>query len=101
MTDLPYERLALADDLHLTWHAHLLTVASARWSPGAFLYDLEYLTVEVKSKGDRVKIVIGSRGPQILFQVLRFDLDLDSYRRFEGLVGRMRAHRDLLGSESL
>ena len=101
MTDLPYERLAVADDLHLTWHAHLLTVASARWSPGVFLYDLEYLTVEMKPKGDRVKVAIGSRGAQIPFQVLRFDLDEEGYRRFEGLVGRMRAHRDLLRSTSL
>lgn len=96
MTDQPYERLALAADLHLTWSAHLLTVASARWSPGVFVFDLEYLTVETKPARDGVKVAIGSRGAQIAFQVLRFDLDGQTYEHFAALVVRMCEHRELL-----
>lgn len=96
MTDQPYQRLALADDLHLTWSAHLLTVASARWTPGIFVFDLEYLTVDVKPGRSGMKVAVGSRGAQIPFQVLRFELDDAAYHRFEELVVRMREHREVL-----
>lgn len=96
MVEHPYERLALAEDLHLTWQAHLLTVASTRWPPGIFLFDLEYLTVEAKPGRRGVKVAIGSRGAQIAFQVLRFDLDAGAYARLEAFVARMCEHRDLL-----
>jgi len=92
----PFERLALAEDLHLTWQGHLLTVASPRWPPGIFLFDLEYLTVERKPGRRGVKVAIGSRGAQIAFQVLRFDLDADALRRFEAFVSRLREHREAL-----
>ena len=96
MSEHLYERLALAEDLHLTWQAHLLTVASTRWSPGIFLFDLEYLTVEAKPGRRGVKVAIGSRGAQITFQVLRFDLDADAFGRFEAFVARLRDHREVL-----
>ena len=99
MTDQPGERLALADDLHLTWSGHLLTVASARWPPGIFFFDLEYLTVEVKPGRGGIKVILGSRGAQISYQVLRFELDENMYARFGALVARMVAHRDLLRAD--
>lgn len=93
-----YERLVLADDLHLTWDRHLLTVASSRWDPGAFLYDIEYLSIEVKPARGAMRIVLGARGAHIPFQVLRFELDAEAFARFDAFVGRMREHRDRLRS---
>ncbi|MFT4088365.1 MAG: hypothetical protein QM658_14670 [Gordonia sp. (in: high G+C Gram-positive bacteria)] len=98
--DLPYRRLALAPDLHLTWSAHLLTVASSRWSPGIFVYDLEYLSVEVNpSRKGGVKIVLGCRGAQILFQVLRFDLDDVQFELFRSFVADMVAYREQMRAQ--
>lgn len=89
-----FERLALAADLHLTWTDHLVTVATSRWEPGLFVYDLEYLTVETRPDRGRVKVVLYSRGAHVNFHVLRFELDDADYRRFEAFIGRVRAHRD-------
>lgn len=100
MTDLSSsscrERLVLADDLHLTWDRHLLTVASARWEPGLFLYDVEYLTVEAKSAREGMKVALGSRGVNFTFQVVRFELDLAAFARFDAFIARVRAYRDEL-----
>jgi len=91
-----YERLALADDLHLTWDRHLLTVATARWEPGVFLYDVEYLSVEAKPVRAGMRVTLGSRGVHVPFQVLRFDLDAEGFARFHAFVERVREHRDRL-----
>ncbi|MFV0432903.1 MAG: hypothetical protein ACK5LO_02805 [Leucobacter sp.] len=97
---LPYERIALADDLHLTWDRHLVTVATERWEPGVFVYDIEYLTVEVKPRRGATGVTLRSRGVNFHFRVLRFDLDETTFHRFEGFIGRVRAHRDRLREHS-
>lgn len=96
MNDTCSERLALAPDLHLTWDRHLLTVATSRWEPGIFLYDVDYLTVEAKPSRTGVKIAIGSRGAHFTFRVLRFELDPAAFARFDALIARLYAHRDRL-----
>lgn len=96
MTPPPYERLALAEDLHLTWDRHLVTVATPRWEPGVFVYDIEYLTVEVKPTRGAVRVALGSRGAHFAFQVLRFELDEASFRTLEGFLARVREHRERL-----
>lgn len=93
-----YERLTLADDLHLTRDRHLLTVATSRWEPGVFVYDLEYLTVEVKPARTGTAVALGSRGAHVTFQVLRFTLDPAQYTRFDAFVARLRGHREWMRS---
>lgn len=98
MTDhtAPYERLALADDLHLTWDRHLISVASARWDPSVFLYDDESLAIEAKPSRAGCKVAIGARGASHPHQVLRFELSTEQFARFDACIARVRAHRDRL-----
>ena len=91
-----YERLALADDLHLTRDRHLLTVATSRWEPGVFLYDLEYLAIEAKPVRSGMAVALGSRGAHVNFQVLRFTLDAKQFARFETFAARLREQREHL-----
>ena len=99
VTAQDFERLVLAPDLHLTRHQHLLTVATSRWEPGVFVYDLEYLTIETKPHHGGVKVALGSLGAHFTYQVLRFELDGETFARFEAFIGRMRAHRELLRAQ--
>lgn len=94
-----FERLALAPDLHLTRHQHLLTVATSRWEPGVFVYDVEYLTIETKPHRGGVKIALGSLGAHFTYQVLRFELDGETFARFEVFIGRVRAQRELFRAQ--
>lgn len=90
------ERLALAPDLHLTRDQHMLTVATSRWEPGIFVYDIEYLTVEAKQARTGTKIALGSRGADFTFQVLRFELDAESFAYFDAFIARLRESRGVL-----
>lgn len=92
----PYDRLALAGDLHLTRTGHLVTVATSRWEPGIFFYDVEYLTVDVRSKGAGYRITLSGRGANPAFQVLHFELDQRQFAVFELFIGQARHFRDRL-----
>lgn len=92
-------RLALASGLHLTWDRHLLTVATAHWEPGIFIYDIEYLTVEAAPSRTGMKVALGSRGTNFTFQVLRFDLDPAAFARFDAFIALLREHREHLRAE--
>ncbi|ALJ20090.1 hypothetical protein [Microbacterium sp. No. 7] len=91
-----YRRIALADDLHLTWDRHALTLATTRWDPGTFVYDIEYLTIEALPSRGGMKVVLGSRGAHHRFAVLRFELDDPAFRRFEAFLAPVIAYRDRL-----
>lgn len=92
----PFERLVLAPDLIFTWSNHTVAVSTSRWEPGIFIYDVEFLSVEMRPDRGRVKVVVYSRGQDVHFSVLRFELDDASFRRFEAFVARVRSHRDAL-----
>ncbi|GEE00298.1 hypothetical protein nbrc107696_07440 [Gordonia spumicola] len=85
-----YERLQLAPDLHVTRHDDFLTVASTRWTPGTFLYDLDYLVVTTKPSSTGVKVILAARGAHVDFQVLRFELDAPTWTAFDAFVARAR-----------
>lgn len=92
----PGARVRLAEDLVVTWSDHLVTVASPRWQPGVFVYDIEFLTVTVRERAGRRVVTLASSGAAFDFQVLRIDLADAQYAQFERLVMRVRAHRDEL-----
>lgn len=92
----PYERFALQPDLILTWNNHFVTVSTSRWEPGVFIYDIEFLSIEMQPNRGKVKVVLYSRGEHINFNALRFELPDADYRRFESFITRLRDHRDEL-----
>lgn len=91
-----YARLALADDLHLTWDRHVVTVASPRWDPSIFVYDVEYLTIDAKPSRAGYQVVIAARGASHPHQVLRFELSREQFTRFDAFIVGVRVYRDRL-----
>lgn len=87
------ERLELADDLHLTAGHGVLRVATSRWEPGIFLYDLAFLEVISRPAKRGVAVVMSARGAAFAFQVLRFELDPERHAQFSAFVERARRQR--------
>ncbi|MFT4085918.1 MAG: hypothetical protein QM658_02005 [Gordonia sp. (in: high G+C Gram-positive bacteria)] len=93
--DTVYRRLRLADDLVVTWDRHLLTVATSRWEPGTFVYDVEFLAVGGKhTRNGGTKVALGGLGAHFRFHVLRFELDAAQFAEFDALITQVRAYRD-------
>ncbi len=84
------DRVAVADDLHLTRIGPLVTVATTRWEPGVFVYDIAYLTVDIRPRGALRRVVMSSRGTHFAFQVLRVDMTNEEYERFASVIERAR-----------
>lgn len=84
------ERLELAADLHLTADRGLLIVATTRWEPGIFLYDVAFLDVVSRPGKRGVEVTISSRGVSFAFQVLRFGLDAEQHARLAAFIERAR-----------
>ncbi len=101
MTDSPPEapraasyRVRIEDDLIMTLDGHLVTVATARWAPGTFVYDVAFLSVEVKEKRNEYSIVMSGIGQSINFQVLPFKLTEEKYQVFARFIAAAVAARD-------
>lgn len=65
-------RLRAADDLVVTHDGHLVTIASQRWEPGTFLYDVAFLELDIVDEGAQLAVTAWHAGRYAPHQLLRF-----------------------------